>query len=129
MVRSAWIAYQSTRERDAVYKYLTAVFETVSRWKKQNCANTKSNQAFAATNSTKAIRTNEPFAVVIWCTSDPHRVDAKTRNKWARAPRHAGRFKPDNQSLTQFIRNTGGVNACAAQWSDRLRLRRTIETA
>jgi hypothetical protein len=32
-VRSAWIGYQSTRERDAVYKYLTAVFEIVVHWK------------------------------------------------------------------------------------------------
>jgi hypothetical protein len=79
--RRAWIAYQSSRARDSIYKYLTAVFEIVSRWKKQNCAKTKSNQALAATKSTKAIRTNEPFAVIIWCTSDPHRVDAKTRNK------------------------------------------------
>jgi hypothetical protein len=123
MVRSAWIGYQSTRERDAVYKYLTAVFETVSRWKKQNRAKTKTNQALAAPNSTKAIRTNEPFAVVIWCTSDPHRVDAKTRSKWSRALRYAERFKPDNQGLTQFIKSKGGVNACAAQWSGRLRLK------
>ena len=118
MVRSAWIAYQSTRARDAVYKYLTAVFETVSRWKKQNCAKTKSNQALAATKSSRAIKIKEPFAVVIWCTSDPDRVDAKTRSKWARALRYAERFKPDDQGLTEFIKSQGGINECAAQWSE-----------
>jgi hypothetical protein len=120
MARSAWIGYQSTRKRDAVFKYLTAVFETVNRWKKQNRAKTKSNQVLAATDSRRAIRTNEPFAVVIWCTSDPH-VDAKTRSKWSRALRYAQRLKPDNQGLADFIKNQGGVNECAAQWSGRLR--------
>jgi hypothetical protein len=127
MARSAWIGYQSTRKRDAVFKYLTAVFEIVSRWKKQNRAKTKSNQALTASKSTKSIRSKEPFAVVIRCTSDPCKVDAKTRNKWARALRFVERFKPDNQGLAQFIKNEDGINACAAQWSGRLRLRRTIE--
>ena len=33
--RTAWIGYQSTRQRDAVYRYLSAVFQIVSHWKKQ----------------------------------------------------------------------------------------------
>jgi hypothetical protein len=121
MVRSAWIAYQSTRARDSIFEYLTAVFEIVSCWKNHNRAKTKTNQALAATNSTKAIRTNEPFAIVIYCTSDPCKVDAKTRSKWSRALRFVERFKPDNQSLAQFIKSKGGINESAAQWSDRLR--------
>jgi hypothetical protein len=126
MVRSAWIGYQSTRARDAVYKYLTAVFEIVNCWKKQNRAKTKSNQVLTANKSRRAIKSKEPFSIVIYCTSDPCKVDAKTRSKWSRALRHAERFKPDNQSLAQFIRNTGGINACAAHGSDPLRERADI---
>jgi hypothetical protein len=67
--RSAWIGYQSTRERDAVYKYLTAVFEIVNRWKEQHRAKAKSRQAIAAAKSLRAIRIEEPFSIVIYCTS------------------------------------------------------------
>lgn len=119
--RSAWVGYQSTRERDAVYGYLTAVFEIVSRWKQQRRAKAKSHHALAATKSPRALRTEDPFTVVICCTSDPCKVDTKTRSKWSRALRFSERFKPDTLSLAQFIKSKGGNNECAAQWSDRLR--------
>ena len=115
MVRSAWISYQSTRERDSIYKYLTAVFEIVSRWKEQKRAKTRSNQVLAATKSTKAIKSKEPFAVVICCTSDPHRVDARMRSKWSRALRYAERLKPDNQGLVDFIKHK--CMCCPVVWS------------
>ncbi len=31
--RKAWARYQSTRQRDAIYGYLSVVFEIVQRWK------------------------------------------------------------------------------------------------
>jgi hypothetical protein len=60
--RTAWIKYQSTRKRDAIYGFLSAVFEIVSRWKKQNRAKSSSRRALNATKRNGAIRTNEPFA-------------------------------------------------------------------
>ena len=119
--RSAWTKYQSTRKRDAIYGYLGAVFQIVVHWKEQRRAKARSHQALNASKQRGAMRINEPFAVVILCTSDPDRVDAKSRSKWARALRYAERFKPDNQGLAQFIKNKGGINECAAQWSTRLR--------
>ncbi|MGC2826953.1 MAG: hypothetical protein WA322_22455, partial [Pseudolabrys sp.] len=101
----AWTKYQSTRERDAIYGYLTAVFQIVVQWKEQRRAKASCHQALTATKQCGAIRTNEPFAIVILCTFDPDRVDTKTRSKWARALRFAKQFKPDNQGLTQFIKS------------------------
>jgi hypothetical protein len=88
----AWREFQSTRERDAVYAFLSAVFEIVQRWKKERRANAGSLQALAATKHPSAIRKPEPFAIVIFCTSDPRIVDAKTRSKWARALQFADQF-------------------------------------
>jgi hypothetical protein len=34
--RIAWKKYQSTRQRDAVYDYLRAVFKIVRRWRKEH---------------------------------------------------------------------------------------------
>ena len=68
--RTAWTKYQSTRKRDAVYKYLSAVFEIVVSWKEQHRAKASSAQALSASKQRSIIRTNEPFAIVIYCTSD-----------------------------------------------------------
>ncbi len=113
--RVAWKEYQSTRKRDAVYDYLGKVFAIVRRWKKEHLAKAKSHQALRATGRCSLIRSHEPFAAVIFCTSDPRKVDAKTRSKWSRALRYAERFKPGSQSLAQFIKSRGGINECAAR--------------
>ena len=121
VARSAWSEYQSTRQRDAVYTYLSAVFEIVARWKKQHRAKARSHQALAATKEPGAIRTRAPFAVVIFCTSDPCKADAKTRSKWSRALRYAERFKPESQGLARFIKSKGGTINALAGWSERMR--------
>jgi hypothetical protein len=113
--RMAWREFQSTRERDAIYQYLTAVFEIVKRWKKERRAKASSLQALAATKHPGAIRIQEPFAIAIFCTSNPRTVDARMRGKWARALRYAERFKPNAQGLAQFIKSQGGTNECAEQ--------------
>lgn len=115
--RVAWKEYQSTRKRDAVYDYLRAVFAIVQRWKKEHRAKVKSYQALRATGRCSQARNLEPFAAVIFCTSDPHKADSKTRSKWYRAIRYAERFKADSQSVAQFIKSRGGINECAARAS------------
>ena len=102
-----------------MYLYLSAVFEIVQRWKKQRRAKASSRQALAATKHPGAIRIQEPFAIVIFCTSDPRTVDARMRSKWARALRFAEEFKPNAQGVAQFIKSQGGTNECAEQFSGR----------
>ncbi len=115
--RVAWKEFQSNRKRDAVYDYLGAVYATVQRWKKEHRVKAKSHKALIATGRCSQVRNLEPFAAVIFCTSDPHKVDSKTRSKWCRALRYAERFKADSQSVAQFIKSRGGINECAARWS------------
>jgi hypothetical protein len=55
----------------------------------------------------------EAFGIVIFCSSDPEFVDAKTRSKWSRVLRYAARAKPAGQRLTDFIKSNGGLNECA----------------
>jgi hypothetical protein len=65
---------------------------------------------------------SEPFAIVIFCTSDPEIVDAKTRSKWSRVLKYAAQLKPKGQRLRDFIRSNGGLNECARRcargWND-----------
>jgi hypothetical protein len=62
----------------------------------------------------------EPFSVIICCTSDPDVVDAKTRSKWSRVLRYVQRFNRKGNGFKTFIKNKGGINACASRFAARL---------
>src|ERR1700732_636033 len=68
----------------------------------------------------KLVREPEPFAAVILCTSDPDKVDARTRSKWSRALRYVAEYKDLDEPLRDFIVRRGGINACAARFARRL---------
>ena len=120
-VRRAWERYRSTNGRNAVYIYLRAVFALVTQWRRLNCAVKNARAALRLQTDASQMKA-EPFAVVIFCTSDPEIVDAKTRSKWSRTLRFAARTKPEGQRLTDFIKSYGGLNECARKfargWND-----------
>jgi hypothetical protein len=113
-VRKQWLRYQCSRCRNAIYLYLAAVFDLVTSWNgdADRCARLGLDLQGHPTP-----RRVEPFAVVIRCTSDPAKVDARTRSKWSRALRFADRSKKPSEPLGGFIRNRGGINKCATRAS------------
>jgi hypothetical protein len=115
-VRRAWERYRSTNGRDAIYIYLSAVFVAVTRWQRLNCA-LKNSRAALRLRPNPPQMNAEPFAMVIFCTSDPNITDAKTRSKWSRVLRYAARTKPASQRLTDFIKSNGGLNECARKFA------------
>ena len=119
-VRKAFRIYRSTNSRDAVYIYLSRVFAVVSRWQRLDCAVKNARAALRLQTDAPQMKP-EPFAIVIFCTSDPEAVDAKTRSKWSRVLRYARNAKPGDQRLTDFIKSNGGLNECASVrrgWND-----------
>jgi hypothetical protein len=118
--RKQWRRYQGSRNRNAVYLYLEAVFGLVKSWNHNadKCATLAPDLQGHPTP-----RRVEPFDVVIRCTSDPAKVDARTRSKWSRALRYAEGSKKPSVSLGEFIRARGGINSCAAFWSKGCRQR------
>ena len=58
-VQIAWDACQSSRDRSAIYGYLTAVFDLVMWWAAEDRAISDSPT------------TDQPFAAIIRCTADP----------------------------------------------------------
>jgi hypothetical protein len=111
----AWRKYRSIKDRDAVYIYLTSVLESVMRWRVLGCALKNSRAALRRQVKAPPMK-SEPFAIVIFCTSDPEIVDAKTRSKWSRVLRYAARAKPAGQRLTDFVKSNGGLNECARKF-------------
>ncbi len=114
-IRRAFGAYQQINRRDAVYIYLSKVFQVVTRWQRLGCALKNARAALRLRAEAPQMKL-EPFAIVIFCTSDPETVDAKTRSKWSRVLRYAARAKPAGQRLTDFIKSKG-LNECARRFA------------
>jgi hypothetical protein len=115
LIRQAWSEYKATTGRDAVYTYLSAIYRTVIVWRElkrldRNCILALRIQANPIEMKT------EPYAVLIFCTSDPQKVDAKTRSKWSRALRVAAKEKQKGMNLRKYIKSCGGINNCAAMF-------------
>jgi hypothetical protein len=122
-VQNAWAESQARRDRDAIYGYLTAVFDLVAWWTAEHCAIERAQKALRLRHILRHIIPSdhdEPFAAIIRCTADPAKVDKRTRSKWSRALRWAILCKPIDEPLDQFVKRKGGINECADRWSDRL---------
>jgi hypothetical protein len=119
-LRGEWEDYQSTRDRDGIYGYLTVVFELVSWWAHEGKAGECARRALCLKERRLMVEVQEPFSAVIFCTADPDKVDFRTRSKWSRVLRYAAEFKGLDEPLTDFIRRKGGINKCAARFARHL---------
>jgi hypothetical protein len=113
----AWDDFQANRARDAVYGYLEAVFAIVSHYKTRRKANKLLRHAFKFANLPFE-KAADPFTAVIRCTSGGA-VDNKTISKWARALRYVARCKAPRRPTKTFMKEAGGVNACASLYARR----------
>jgi hypothetical protein len=118
-LRNEWETVQASRDRNAIYQYLGAVFELVSWWEHDQ---REIKHAYRALHlrGYSLVREPEPFAAVIVCTSDPAKVDERMRSKWSRVLRYAAEYKNLNEPLGDFIKRKGGINECAARYARRL---------
>src|SRR6202035_5155094 len=107
------------RERDAIYIYLTAVFDLVAWWAAEGRALERAHKALRLQRICP-FAGEEPFAAIIRCTADPAKVDKRTRSKWSRVLRYALAHKPIAEPLHKFIKRKGGINKCAGRFARRL---------
>ena len=73
---------------NAIYGYLTAVFDLVAWWTAENRALERAHKALRLQRMCP-FDDEEPFAAIIRCTADPTKVDKRTRSKWSRVLRYA----------------------------------------
>jgi hypothetical protein len=116
-IRDAWDEFQASRTRDAVYGFLGAVFEMVMHYKVRRRTTKLLRHAFEFAEL-PFDRNADPFSAVIRCTSDDN-ADSKTISKWARALRYVARCKEPVARLGTFMKEAGGVNACASLYARR----------
>src|SRR6266480_7823404 len=115
-VRIAWDECQAHRERDAIYGYLSAVFDLVMWWKAEDRAISRARWALRLQNISPSDH-DESFTAIIRCTSDPAKVDKRTRSKWSRVLRYAAEYKSNSEPLAAFVRRKGGINKCASRFT------------
>jgi hypothetical protein len=115
-VRSAWEECQASRDRNAIYGYLSAVFDLVMWWAAQDRAVSRARWALQLQHLDLP-PTQEPFAMVILCTADRQKVDKRTRSKWSRVLRYAAEYKTGAEPLAAFVRRKGGINKCVERFT------------
>jgi hypothetical protein len=114
-VQVAWEDFQSSRRRDAVYEYLGAVFAIVMHYRVRRRTTRLLRQAFELADL-PFDKSADPFTAVIRCTCGDG-ADNKAISKWSRALRFASRRKEPDARLKTFMKEVGGVNACAAAYA------------
>jgi hypothetical protein len=114
-IRDAWDDFQANRARDAVYGYLEAVFAIVEHYKVRRRLNRLLRHAFKFANKPRD-KNADPFSAVIRCTCDDE-IDSKTISKWARALRYVAHCMVPRARLKTFMKEAGGVNACATRYA------------
>jgi hypothetical protein len=117
-LRGIWDDCRASRDRNAIYGYLTAVYGLVAWWTAEGREVDRARRALRL-QRLKVSEREDPFAAIIRCTADPVKADKRTRSKWSRLMRYAAVYKPDSDPLDQFIRRKGGINACAARFPQR----------
>jgi hypothetical protein len=115
-LRGIWEDCQATRDRNAIYTYLTAVYALVAWWAAEGREADRARRALRL-QRLKVSDREDPFAAVIRCTADPAKADKRTRSKWSRVMRYAAAYKADSVPLDRYIQGMGGINACAARRS------------
>jgi hypothetical protein len=115
-VRLAWEDCQASRDRNAIYGYLTALFDLVMWWAAENRAVSRGLWALNL-QRLDVPNSDEPFAAIILATADRQKVDKRTRSKWSRVLRYAMEYKSPSEPLARFVQRKGGINECADRFT------------
>ena len=108
--KEAWAKYQkdSKYNKNAVYGYLTVVFDLVQQWEKKKLADEYSLKALKQ-HEWKIKMKADPYARVIYCSSD---ADPKKRSHWAIIMQWVAEYNSKERSFTEFVTKNGGLNKC-----------------
>ena len=98
-----------------MYGYLEAVFAIVRRYKTRRKTKKLLRHSFKFAGLSLD-RNADPVTAIIRCTSADN-IDTKIISKWARALRYVARCKVPPTRLKTFMKEVGGVNACADRYA------------
>lgn len=115
LISGLFKCYQSRRERDAIYKYLRAVYKTVLHYRLRK--RTRFLAEVACKTGGISYRSDpQVFPAVIRATCNKG-VDGKTVSKWSRALRYAALCQTAHADVKTFIKQHGGINGCTERFA------------
>jgi hypothetical protein len=117
-IRDAWNDFQGRRARDAGYGYLGVVFAIVAHYKVRRKTKKLLRRAFEFADL-PFDKNADPFTAIIRCTCGDA-ADNKTISRWARALRYVAHCKVPRTQLRMFMKQAGGINACADRYAEYL---------
>jgi hypothetical protein len=101
-LRNVWEDCQASRDRNAIYAYLTGVYGLVAWWTAEGRAADRARRALRLQRLDVSGR-EDPFAAIIRCTADTAKADKRTKSKWSRVMRYASAYKPDSEPLPHVL--------------------------
>jgi hypothetical protein len=121
-----WDDVQESRNRDAIYRYLGAVFDLIAAYKGRRRRKRLLRRAYKFAGRAFDEHAN-PFAAIIRCTSGGE-ADRKAISKYARALTYVYcQHSRPRGGVKRFIKRAGGINVCAARYAA-LRRRKADES-
>ena len=119
-LQNEWETVQASRNWDAIFQYLTAVFEILRVWGQRRVRPSSALIGPCICEGILRLENPSRSRQIISCTSDPEKADYRTRSKWSRVLRYVAEYKDLDEPLSDFIKRRGGLNRCAARFSRRL---------
>lgn len=118
-LRDAWEHSQTTRNRDGIYVYLSAILELAEVWDAEGQLTDRAQKAHQRCFPRTTL-TGDPFSLLILCSSE--RVHPRTRSKGSRVLHDSFASRKLGESLQDFVRRRGrSINGCSARYTARLR--------
>jgi len=111
-----WRKVQSDRRRDAIYGFLTGVYDLIECWQVERQVVQRVKRTLAIAGMA-ALEPREPFGAIITAAIAPNRLERRKLSKYARALRFAAAHKAPGKRLDRFIKRHGGLNACASEFT------------
>lgn len=109
-----WRDVRSDRDRDAIYGFLTGVYELVEWWLVERLVIHRAKRALVITGNS-APKHCEPFSAVLIAAIAPDNLERRRLSKYARALRFAASHKRPGKRLDRFIKRHGGLNGCTRE--------------
>jgi hypothetical protein len=115
-----WRQVQSDRQRDAIYGFLTGVYDLIECWQVEHQVAQRLKRALAIAGMA-AIEQHEPFSAILQAAIAPDRLERRKLSKYARALRFAASCKRPGTRLDRFIKGHGGLNGSASAFAKQRR--------
>ena len=117
----SWRHVQSSRRRDAIFSYMTDVFELVRWWAFEKQADERAARALAL-KGLAAPNKIEPYRAVIVASVALNHRQANSQ-QMVKGTAFRSDVQAPQKRLRRFINGQGGINACASAYSRWLRRR------